>query len=396
MKITLLGATGSIGKSTLDVIARSAEQFQIFALSANTNSELLLQQCLQFKPKFAVLVDAKAANILQQQLKEHHLATEVLIGEAGLIAISQAPEVDCVVAAIVGAAGLLPTLAAVRAGKRILLANKEALVMSGALFMNAARESGAVILPVDSEHNAIFQCMPAGFKPGHSHQGIRKLLLTASGGPFLNLPLDQFEQVTPAQACAHPNWRMGPKVSIDSATMMNKALEVIEAHWLFNIAPEQIEVVLHPQSIIHSMVEYEDSSVLAQLGNPDMRTPIANALAWPQRINSGVASLDLIKIGRLDFAPLDAKRYPSLELAYLALKKGGTATAILNAANEVAVQAFVNEQIVFTDIARLNREILTKLSATAADSIDAILAADAQARIAAQMWVENLLFSLNS
>ncbi len=386
--VTILGSTGSIGKSTLDVINRSPERFRIFALTANDNDDLLLQQCLQFKPRYAVLVSKIAAARLEKKLHEFKSSTKVLVGNDNLIEVAAAPEVDIVMAAIVGAVGLMPTLAAAKTSKRVLLANKEALVMSGALFMDAIRHSNATLLPIDSEHNALFQCMPAGFKPCLPHSGIKRLLLTASGGPFLYTPLEQLNRVTPDQAVAHPNWRMGQKVSIDSATMLNKALEVIEARWLFDMPANAIDVVLHPQSIVHSMVEYQDGSVLAQMGNPDMRTPIAQALAWPDRISSGVGSLDLIQVGKLDFAKLDVNRFPGLELAYLALEKGGTAAAILNAANEVAVKAFIRGQISFTDIARLDREILIKLPITSADCLANILTADTKAREAAKAWID--------
>lgn len=386
--VTILGSTGSIGKSTLDVINRSPERFRIFALTANDNDDLLLQQCLQFKPRYAVLVSKIAAARLEKKLHEFKSSTKVLVGNDNLIEVAAAPEVDIVMAAIVGAVGLMPTLAAAKTSKRVLLANKEALVMSGALFMDAIRHSNATLLPIDSEHNALFQCMPAGFKPCLPHSGIKRLLLTASGGPFLYTPLEQLNRVTPDQAVAHPNWRMGQKVSIDSATMLNKALEVIEARWLFDMPANAIDVVLHPQSIVHSMVEYQDGSVLAQMGNPDMRTPIAQALAWPDRISSGVGSLDLIQVGKLDFAKLDMNRFPGLELAYLALEKGGTAAAILNAANEVAVKAFIRGQISFTDIACLDREILIKLPITSADCLANILTADTKAREATQAWID--------
>ena len=393
--LTLLGATGSIGMSTLDVVSRHKDKYEIIALTANRNVELLVEQCEMWKPAYAVIVDHDQAELLQNKLKEKGLDTEieVLSGTKGLQLVAALPEVDYVMAAIVGAAGLLPTLAAAKAGKRVLLANKEALVMSGKLFMDSVHESGAELLPIDSEHNAIFQCMPAHFVKGLPETGVEKILLTASGGPFRKTPLDELGKVSPEQACAHPNWNMGRKISVDSATMMNKGLEVIEACWLFNTGPEKIQVVLHPQSIIHSMVQYVDGSVLAQLGNPDMRTPIAHALAWPERVGSGVASLNLIDIARLDFETPDLARFPSLRLAREAMTVGGTSTAILNAANEIAVEAFLNNQIRFTAIAELVEATLENVSSVEADSIDTVLAADVEARQFAHDYVREELVS---
>jgi 1-deoxy-D-xylulose-5-phosphate reductoisomerase len=388
-RVTILGSTGSIGVSTLDVLARQPERFEVHALTAHANVERLAEQCLEHRPAVAVMVDREAASALRDLLARAGSATTVLVGEEALVDAARAPEVDVVMAAIVGAAGLLPTLAAAHAGKRLLLANKESLVMSGALLMDAVTRSGAKLLPVDSEHNAIFQCLPAGYTCGesvHPH-GAERILLTASGGPFRERSLDRFEEITPDEACAHPNWDMGRKISVDSATMMNKGLEVIEACWLFALQPEAIQVVLHPQSIVHSLVTYADGSVLAQMGNPDMRTPIAHSLAWPGRIASGVAPLDLVKAGRLEFLPPSRERFPCLDLAYRALNAGGTATTILNAANEVAVQAFLDRRIRFPAIARLIDATLTALPVQSADSLDGILAADAEAREYANDWV---------
>lgn len=361
--VTVLGATGSIGDSTLDVIARHPDRYRLFALTANSRADKLFEQVARFRPRYAVLDDAAAAAALQQRLQAAAIDTEVLSGVDGLCRVAADAAVDVVVAAIVGAAGLEPTLAGVRAGKQVLLANKEALVMAGPLFMAAVAESGAVLLPVDSEHNAIFQCMPAGYRcsdtqRGLDRVGVRRILLTGSGGPFRSTPLSELVRVTPAQAIAHPNWSMGPKISVDSATMMNKGLELIEACWLFDASPAQIQIVVHPQSVIHSMVEYVDGSVLAQLGNPDMRTPIAHALAWPERIESGVPALDLIAQGRLDFQAPDFERFPCLRLATEAMQRGGTAPAILNAANEIAVAAFLDGRVPFTAIAAIIERVL--------------------------------------
>ena len=393
-RITLLGSTGSIGLSTLDVLARHPDRYRVYALTANHNVERLCEQCLAWRPAFAVMADADSAERLRARLRTEGLDTQVLSGVEGLQQVAGAEEVDCVVAAIVGAAGLVPTLAAARAGKRILLANKEALVMSGRLFIDSVRENGATLLPVDSEHNAIFQCMPEQCGP----QGLRKhargveaLLLTASGGPFRRLPLQQLATVTPAQAVAHPNWDMGQKISVDSATMMNKGLELIEAWWLFDIPVENIEVVIHPQSIVHSLVRYNDGSVLAQLGNPDMRTPIANALAWPERIDSGVEPLDLFAVAQLDFEAPDLQRFPCLRLCYEAIRAGGSASIVLNAANEIAVEAFLQNRIGFTDIARVVEQTLAADDlARPVDTLEAILASDSQARRLARQQIAAL------
>lgn len=378
--ITVLGATGSIGVSTLDVLARHPLRYRVVALTANRQVERLLEQCLAHRPRYAVMVDEAAAERLAAGLRDKGCDTEVLSGVDGLEKVASLPEVDYVMAAIVGAAGLPPTLAAARHGKRVLLANKEALVMSGRLFMDEVRKHGAELLPIDSEHNAIFQCMPSHFEQGLAAVGVRRILLTASGGPFRNTPLAALESVTPEQAVAHPNWSMGRKISVDSATMMNKGLEVIEACWLFNTSTANIQVVLHPQSVIHSMVEYADGSVLAQLGNPDMRTPIAHALAWPERIESGVGSLDMFAVAHLDFEAPDLARFPCLRLAGEAMDAGGTAPTILNAANEVAVEAFLNEQIGFTAIARVIEQTLEQMSVREADSLATIFDDDEAAR----------------
>jgi len=384
--VCVLGATGSIGISTLDVLARHPERYRVIALTANRQVERLLQQCLTHQPRYAVMVEEEAAERLRQGLQQKGGATEVLSGVAGLEYVASLDEVDTVMAAIVGAAGLPPTLAAARHGKRVLLANKEALVMSGQLFMDEIREHGAELLPIDSEHNAIFQCMPGNFEQGLENVGVRRILLTASGGPFRNTPIEQLAAVTPEQAVAHPNWSMGRKISVDSATMMNKGLEVIEACWLFNTTPANIQVVLHPQSVIHSMVEYADGSVLAQLGNPDMRTPIAHALAWPERIDSGVSSLDIFSVARLDFEPPDLQRFPCLRLSMEAMEAGGTAPTILNAANEIAVEAFLHEQIGFTAIPRVIETTLERLPSNPADSLERIFADDRAARqVAAEL-----------
>lgn len=391
--VTLLGATGSIGVSTLDVLARHVDEYQVYALTANRSVDILLAQCRQFEPEIAVMLDEKSAELLAQKLKSEGLKTQVLAGSQALEQVAENENVDYVVAAIVGAAGLLPTLAAARAGKHILLANKEALVMSGGLFMQEVEANGATLLPVDSEHNAIWQCLPVGNTQKHHYdgKGVRRIILTASGGPFRDYDLAALEHVTPAQAVAHPNWSMGQKISIDSATMMNKGLEVIEAHWLFGLESHQIDVILHRQSIIHSMVDYVDGSVLAQMGNPDMRTPIANALAWPNRIDSGVAPLDLVAASRLDFAKADHEHFPCLALAYQALDAGGTSTAILNAANEVAVDAFLQSQIKFTDIARIIENVLSSMSASLGETLEQVIADDQQARQLAVEFINTTL-----
>ena len=386
-RITVLGATGSIGLSTLDVIARHPDRYQVFALSGYSRIDELLALCVRHRPTFAVVPNAEAAARLRESLVAAGCATEVLEGEAGLCQVASASEVDAVMAAIVGAAGLRPTLAAVEAGKKVLLANKEALVMSGALFMEAVRRSGAVLLPIDSEHNAIFQCMPGDYARGLSAVGVRRILLTASGGPFRETPVEALLDVTPEQACAHPNWSMGRKISVDSASMMNKGLELIEACWLFDAAPAKVEVVVHPQSVIHSLVDYVDGSVLAQLGNPDMRTPIANALAWPERIDSGVAPLDLFAIARLDFQAPDEQRFPCLRLARQAAEAGNSAPAVLNAVNEVAVEAFLQRRIRFPEIAGMIEQVLDQEPVVPLPSLDAVFAADQRARELSREWL---------
>ncbi|EKT4481043.1 1-deoxy-D-xylulose-5-phosphate reductoisomerase [Pseudomonas putida] len=386
-RITVLGATGSIGLSTLDVIARHPDRYQVFALSGYSRIDELLALCMRHRPAFAVVPSAEAAVRLRENLAAAGCTTEVLEGEAGLCQVASAAEVDAVMAAIVGAAGLRPTLAAVEAGKKVLLANKEALVMSGALFIEAVRRSGAVLLPIDSEHNAIFQCMPGDYARGLSAVGVRRILLTASGGPFRETPVEALLDVTPEQACAHPNWSMGRKISVDSASMMNKGLELIEACWLFDAAPARVEVVVHPQSVIHSLVDYVDGSVLAQLGNPDMRTPIANALAWPERIDSGVAPLDLFAIARLDFQAPDEQRFPCLRLARQAAEAGNSAPAVLNAANEVAVEAFLERRIRFPEIAGMIEQVLDQEPVVPLPSLDAVFAADQRARELSREWL---------
>jgi 1-deoxy-D-xylulose-5-phosphate reductoisomerase len=386
-QITVLGATGSIGLSTLDVIARHPDRYQVFALSGFTRLSELLALCVRHVPRFAVVPEVAAARTLQDDLRAAGLSTRVLVGEEGLCRVASDPEVDTVMAAIVGAAGLRPTLAAVETGKKILLANKEALVMSGALFMQAVRKSGSVLLPIDSEHNAIFQCMPLDYARGLEAVGVRRILLTASGGPFRQTPMAELAHVSPDQACAHPNWSMGRKISVDSASMMNKGLELIEACWLFDAKPSQVEVVIHPQSVIHSLVDYIDGSVLAQLGNPDMRTPIANALAWPERIDSGVAPLDLFTIARLDFQAPDEERFPCLRLARQAAEAGNSAPAMLNAANEVAVAAFLDERVRYPEIASIIEEVLNLEPVVAVDDLDAVFTADAKARLLAGQWL---------
>ena len=384
--ITVLGATGSIGVSTLDVIARHPDKYSVFALTAHRQIEKLAGQCLQFKPTYAVVADDGAAVALQALLSAQGSATEVLFGREALCAVSSAEGVDTVMAAIVGAAGLEPTMAAVRAGKKILLANKEALVMAGGLFMQAVAASGSVLLPIDSEHNAIFQCLPSDFK-NTDKGGVKKLLLSASGGPFRGRTLEQMRAVTPDQACAHPNWSMGRKISVDSATLMNKGLELIEACWLFNVAASQVEVVVHPQSIIHSLVQYIDGSVLAQLGNPDMRTPIAHALAWPSRIESGVADLDLFSIAQLNFEKPDLTSFPCLAVASAAAREGRDAAAILNGANDIAVQAFLDERIGFTQIAEVVSHTLNSLALTEPDSLEAVQESDRRGRAVSSDYI---------
>ncbi len=388
--VTILGSTGTIGVNTLDVVARHPGHYQIFALSANRNVDGLFEQCATWHPRYAVMVEAAAARALRERLRDAGLATEVLDGADALVEISCHPDVDYVMAGIVGAAGLLPNLAAAKAGKRVMLANKESLVMSGALFMDAVRESGAELLPIDSEHNAVFQCMPDGFERGLPAAGVRRILLTASGGPFRTRELAELDAVTPDQACAHPKWVMGRKISVDSATMMNKGLEIIEACWLFNTGQDAVEVVVHPQSVIHSMVEYVDGSVLAQLGNPDMRTPIAYALGWPARVESGVAQQNLFDVRRLDFEEPDVRRFPCLRLAREAMSAGGTAPAILNAANEEAVASFLDGRIRFPEIAAVVEQTLHELASRKADELAVILDDDRRARLAAARLTRKL------
>ncbi|CAA0123854.1 1-deoxy-D-xylulose 5-phosphate reductoisomerase [Halioglobus japonicus] len=377
--ISVLGSTGSIGVNTLDVIARHPDRFDVFALAANASVDIMLAQCLAFAPRYAVMMDEAAATLLQQRLPAES-GTEVLQGESGLAAVVTAPQVDVVMAAIVGAAGLPSTLAAARAGKTLLLANKESLVMGGHLLMQAVRENGACLLPIDSEHNAIFQCMPVDEHGTPSDRGVSKVLLTASGGPFRQWSREQMVNATPDEACAHPNWSMGRKISVDSASLMNKGLEFIEACWIFDLAPERVEVVVHPQSIIHSMVQYLDGSVLAQLGNPDMRTAIAYGLGWPQRLESGVTPLDLVATARLDFESPDESRFPCLRLARESVAAGGTAMAVCNAANEVAVDAFLANGIHFTDIPVVIEHTLERVDNAEAVSLAVVENADAQAR----------------
>lgn len=385
--VTVLGATGTIGINTLDVISRHSERFSAFALTANKNVERMVELCVKHQPRYAVMRDAAAAEQLQSALANDCPDISVLQGEEALCQVSSMDEVDSVMAGIVGAAGLMPTLAAARTGKRVMLANKEALVMSGAVFMDEIKRSGAELLPIDSEHNAIFQCMPTDYERGLNQTGVRHILLTASGGPFRTMPLNELTLVTPEQAVAHPNWVMGQKISVDSATMMNKGLEVIEARWLFDATADQIRVVIHPQSVIHSMVAYNDGSVLAQLGNPDMRTPIAYALGWPERIESGVEDLDVFDVAQLNFEQPDYERFPCLRLAYAALEQGGTATAVLNAANEVAVAAFLERRIAYTDIAATVEDALSRASMKPADDLEVIIASDQQARQLADEFI---------
>lgn len=386
--VCILGATGSIGKSTLDVISQHPDRYCAFALSANTNFAEMLQLCHAYRPVFAVMVDEASATALKTELQAAGLPTEVLSGELGLVEIAQHSDVSIVMAAIVGAAGLLPNLAAVRAGKRVLLANKESLVMSGALFMAEAERSGALLLPIDSEHNAIYQCLPNAYRCGERlPSSVRRILLTASGGPFRTHSLEDLQEVTPEQACLHPNWSMGQKISVDSASLMNKGLELIEACWLFNVSPSNVDVHIHPQSVVHSMVEYNDGSVLAQLGNPDMRTPIAYGMAWPERIDAGVSALDLFAIKELNFERPDLERFPCLGLASRAFEQGGTACATLNAANEVAVSAFLKGNIGFTAIPDIISRVLDAAPSLEADSIESVLLADKNARVQAGLLV---------
>jgi len=378
--VTILGATGSIGINTLDVMSRYPGEYRIVALTANSEVERLYRQCQAFQPQYAVMANEIAAEQLAGRLRDDMPDVQVLSGVAGLEQVAALEQVDIVMAAIVGAAGLLPTLAAARSGKRILLANKEALVVAGHIFMEEVRGNGAELLPIDSEHNAIFQCMPAGFEDGLAEVGVQRIMLTSSGGPFLQVPAEEFPSITPDQACAHPNWAMGRKISVDSATMMNKGLEVIEACLLFSTTPDKVQVVIHPQSVIHSMVEYLDGSVLAQLGAPDMRIPIAHALAWPKRIESGAERLDLFEIARLDFEAPDLERFPCLAYAFEAASRDDTAAVIMNAANEEAVSAFLDNAILFPDIPRVIRRALDELSPRQAASIEEVLHDDQRAR----------------
>ena len=380
--LTILGATGTIGVNTLDVVARHPDRFRVVALTGQNQIDKLAEQCRRFRPRYAVVLDSTKAGELQRLLAG--TGTEVMVGLEALEYVAALREVDSVMAAIVGAAGLRPALAAARAGKRVLLANKETLVMAGRFFMEAVREHGATLLPIDSEHNAVFQSLPSGYAGGPDKHGVRRILLTASGGPFRTRPVETLKDVTPEEAVAHPNWVMGRKISVDSATMMNKGLEVIEARWLFDARPEQIEVVIHPQSIVHSMVEYLDGSVLAQLSNPDMRTPIAHSLAYPERVEAGVNWLDLAKIGTLTFESPDLRRFPCLGLAYQALAAGGAAPAILNAANEEVVAAFLDRRIGYPAIAATLDRVLQTLAGQPADSLDDLMAADSAARAVAR------------
>jgi len=380
MRVAVLGSTGSIGVSTLDVLGRHPERFEVVALAAATNDERLLEQCLRHRPRIAVLQSPEAAGRLEAALSVAGSPVEVRWGPDALNDCASGPDVDAVMAAIVGAAGLQSTLAAARSGKRVLLANKESLVVAGPLLIESARLGGATLIPIDSEHNAIFQCLPPGLETGRPGSGVRRILLTASGGPFLRTSIERMARVTPDEACAHPRWRMGRKISVDSATLMNKGLELIEACLLFGMEPARVEVVVHPQSIVHSLVEYVDGSILAQLGNPDMRTPIAHALGWPERIGSGVQSLDLTAVARLDFEPPDAGRFPALRLARTVAEAGGTAPAVLNAANEVAVAAFLGGRLGFLGIPRLIEEVLGQHRNVPADGLSTVLEADRWAR----------------
>jgi 1-deoxy-D-xylulose-5-phosphate reductoisomerase len=387
--ITILGSTGSVGISTLDVVARHPNRYQVIALTANKSTDKMLEQCRIFRPRYAVMLDPVSAENLSAKVCTAGISTEILSGVESLEKVASLPEVDIVMAAIVGAAGIRPTFAAALAGKYVLLANKETLVMAGHIFMNVVKENHATLLPIDSEHNAIFQSLPREFTGDHAKAGVRRILLTASGGPFRQTSLVDMEHVTPEQACNHPNWVMGQKISVDSATMMNKGLELIEAHWLFDAAPEQIQVVIHPQSVIHSMVEYIDGSVLAQLGNPDMRTPIAHALAYPERIECGVTPLDIFKVAQLDFEAPDFSKFPCLGLAYKALASGGSAPAILNAANEVAVEAFLKSRIPFTTIPLMIEQVMQVINPKDIFTLEDVLTADSLAREAAYEWLSS-------
>ena len=385
--LTILGSTGSIGESTLDVISRHPEKFRVFALAGHRQVDKLVAQCKQFRPEYAVVGDADHAAELEKKLKQEGINTQVLYGSQALIDVASADEVSGVMCAIVGAAGLPSALAAAQKGKTIYLANKETLVVSGALFMETARQNGATVLPIDSEHNAIFQVLPRDYTGRLNEHGINSIILTASGGPFLNTDLSTFDSITPEQAVKHPNWSMGRKISVDSASMMNKGLELIEAHWLFNCPPEKLEVVIHPQSVIHSMVRYRDGSVLAQLGNPDMRTPIAYCLGLPERIDSGVGELDFGALSALTFQKPDFDRFPCLKLAYQAMNAGGAAPCVLNAANEVAVAAFLDKRIKFTDIAKVVAHCLAQDFSDGRHDIEGLLAQDAQTRRQAEAFI---------
>lgn len=388
-QITILGSTGSIGESTLDVISRHPDRFQALALTANNNTEKMFAQCQRFHPRYAVMLDEQSAEQLAKSVRSAGLSTEVLSGIESLETVASLPEVDAVMAAIVGAAGILPTFAAARTGKLVLLANKETLVMAGRIFMDLVKQNNATLLPIDSEHNAIYQSLPHRFDGDLAAAGVSRILLTASGGPFRCAPIASLDAVTPEQACAHPNWDMGQKISVDSATMMNKGLEVIEAHWLFDAAPENIQVVIHPQSVIHSMVAYVDGSVIAQLGNPDMRTPIAHAMGYPDRIDSGVSALDMFKVAHLDFEEPDFQRFPCLRLAYQALAEGGNMPAVLNAANEIAVESFLNKRMSFTAIPRMIEEVMKTTLPEEIMTLEDVLRTDALARDKARQWLTN-------
>ncbi len=385
--LTILGSTGSIGESTLDVVSRHPEKFRVFALAGHRQVDKLVAQCKQFRPEYAVVGDADHAAELEKKLKQEGISTQVLYGSQALIDVASADEVSGVMCAIVGAAGLPSALAAAQKGKTIYLANKETLVVSGALFMETARQNGATVLPIDSEHNAIFQVLPRDYTGRLNEHGINSIILTASGGPFLNTDLSTFDSITPEQAVKHPNWSMGRKISVDSASMMNKGLELIEAHWLFNCPPEKLEVVIHPQSVIHSMVRYRDGSVLAQLGNPDMRTPIAYCLGLPERIDSGVGELDFGALSALTFQKPDFDRFPCLKLAYQAMNAGGSAPCVLNAANEVAVATFLDKRIKFTDIAKVVAHCLAQDFSDGRHDIEGLLAQDAQTRRQAEAFI---------
>ena len=384
-QVAILGSTGSIGVNTLDVIRAHPDRFKVVALTAGKQVDRLVEQCIEFRPAIAVVSDTDGATRLEKLLRDQKIDTQVLYGPKALVSAVTESGCDTVMAAIVGAAGLVPTLAAAKAGKRVLLANKEALVMSGNLFMQAMKLGGGELLPIDSEHNAIFQCLPNNFtKAPHSKLGVEELWLTASGGPFRNTPFEQLNSITPEQACAHPNWVMGRKISVDSATMMNKGLEVIEAFWLFGLPLEKIKVLIHPQSVVHSMVRYLDGSIIAQLGEPDMRTPIAYGLAWPDRIDAGVAPLSLTQLANLSFGEPDLARFPCLSLAFAAAKAGGTAPTVLNAANEIAVTAFLDEGMPYLQIPLVVEKVLNAMPVANADSIELILDVDAQARALAR------------